>query len=50
MSSIDAALVLQHEAGLLETLDCLAGADVNFDGNIDSRDALLILQDVAGLL
>ncbi len=50
VSSIDAALVLQYDAGLLETLDCLAGADVNRDGTIDSIDAALILQDVAGLL
>ena len=50
VSSIDAALVLQYDAGLLETLDCLAGADVNRDGNVNSIDAVLILQDVAGLL
>ena len=50
VSSIDAALVLQYDAGLIERLDCQFAADVNFDGNIDSRDALLILQDVAGLL
>ena len=50
VSSIDAALVLQYDAGLLESLDCLAAADVNFDGTVDSRDALLILQLEAGLL
>ena len=50
VSSIDAALVLQFDAGLLSRNDCLLAADVNRDGAIDSRDALLILQDVAGLL
>lgn len=50
VTSIDAALVLQYDAGLLEMLDCLAGADVNRDGNVNSIDAVLILQDVAGLL
>ncbi len=50
VTSIDAALVLQYDAGLLENLDCLAAADINFDGTVDSRDALLILQNVAGLL
>ena len=49
VNSIDAALVLQYTAGLLERLDCQFLADVNFDGTIDSRDALIILQDVAGL-
>lgn len=50
MNSIDAALVLQFEAGLLESLPCEFQADVNADGTIDSRDALLILQTTAGLL
>ncbi|MCI0856104.1 MAG: dockerin type I repeat-containing protein [Chloroflexi bacterium] len=49
VNSIDAALVLQYTAGLLERLDCQFLADVNFDGTIDSRDALIILQVVAGL-
>ena len=50
VNSIDAALVLQYDAGLLERLDCQFAADVNFDGSINSIDAALILQDVAGLL
>ncbi len=50
VSSIDAALVLQYDAGLLETLDCQFAADTNSDGTVDSRDALLILQNVAGLI
>jgi hypothetical protein len=36
VSSIDAALVLQYEAGLLERLDCQFAADVNRDGNVNS--------------
>ena len=50
ITSIDAALVLQFDAGLIDELDCLHNADVNGDGNIDSVDALLILQHVAGLI
>ncbi|MCH7580465.1 MAG: dockerin type I repeat-containing protein [Chloroflexi bacterium] len=50
VTSIDAALVLQFDAGLLESLDCQSAADVNRDGNVNSIDATLILQDVAGLL
>lgn len=49
VNSIDAALVLQHEAGLLPLTGCLAGADVNFDDQINSIDAALILQCTAGL-
>ncbi|MCI0777166.1 MAG: dockerin type I repeat-containing protein [Chloroflexi bacterium] len=49
VNSIDAALILQFEANLLEGLDCWFVADVNFDDTIDSRDALIILQSDAGL-
>ncbi|MCH8007756.1 MAG: ABC transporter substrate-binding protein [Chloroflexi bacterium] len=49
-NSIDAALILQFNAGLLPTLPCTDGADVNGDGNINSIDAALILQFTAGLL
>lgn len=48
-TSIDAAFVLQHVAGLLETLPCAEAADVNGDG-VESTDAALILQFDAGLL
>ena len=48
--SIDAALVLQHEAGLLANVACPDAADVDADGAIDSVDGVLILQFVAGLL
>ena len=49
-TSIDAALVMQREAGLTKSLPCDAAADVNGDGRIDSVDAALILQFVAGLI
>ena len=50
VDSIDAALVLQQNAGLISALACQENGDVNLDGVVDSRDALLILQHVAGLL
>jgi len=49
-NSIDALIMLQRSAGLLETLSCEKAADVNADGSIDSLDAQLILQFVAGLI
>lgn len=48
--SIDAALVLQQDAGLIEALPFSKHGDVNEDGKIDSTDAALILQFTAGLL
>ena len=48
--SIDAAIVLQFGAGLLDELACPDAADVTGDGLVDSRDAALILQFGAGLL
>ncbi len=50
MNSIDAALVLQFEAGLIDTVPCPDTADVNEDGRINSIDAALILQTDAGLI
>ncbi len=50
VTSIDALLVLQYVAGLLDTLPNLVNADVNANGVINSVDAALILQRVAGLL
>ena len=47
--SIDAALVLQFEARLIDALACQGAADVYEDGGVDSRDAGLILQIEAGL-
>ncbi|MCH7580215.1 MAG: dockerin type I repeat-containing protein [Chloroflexi bacterium] len=49
-NSIDAALILQHNAGLVGSLACQSAGDVNHDGRIDAVDAALILQYVAGLI
>ena len=49
-NSIDAALVLQFDAGLIAALACPDAADVNGDGDITSVDAVLILQFGAGLV
>ena len=50
VSTVDAALILQLVARLINALPCHDNADVNGDGRIDSIDSLLILQLVAGLL
>ena len=50
VDAIDAALVLQFEAGLLGELGCAAAGDVNGDGEVNSIDAALVLQFHAGLL
>ena len=50
VNSIDAALVLQRDAGLLTQLPCSENADVNLDGLVNSLDAALILQHDAGFL
>ena len=50
INSIDAALVLQHGAGLLGSIACEVAADANQDGSLNSIDAALILQYGAGLL
>lgn len=47
---IDAALILQLVAGLLDELPCGEHADVNGDGQVDSVDAALILQKAANLI
>lgn len=50
INSIDAALVLQFAAGLLDVLPCSGAADVNSDDRVNAIDSALILQMVAGLL
>ncbi|OGO50953.1 MAG: hypothetical protein A2148_02345 [Chloroflexi bacterium RBG_16_68_14] len=50
VDSIDATLVLQLVAGLLDSLACEDAADVNESGDVNSIDATIILQYVAGLL
>ncbi len=48
--AIDALLILQFEADLIDTLPYPEKADTNEDGTINSVDANLILQFVAGLI
>jgi hypothetical protein len=50
LTSIDAAVTLQANAGLLSSAPCGYKADVNHDGRVDSIDAALMLQRVAGLI
>ena len=50
VDAIDAALVLQLNAGLIEMLPCQSSADVNKDGTVNAVDASLILQRLAGLI
>ena len=50
VSVIDAALILQFSAGLLDALRCRGVADVSHDQVIDAIDATLVLQFMAGLL
>lgn len=47
---IDAALILQLVAGLIDAVPCPEQADVNLDASTDAVDAALILQFVAGLI
>ena len=50
VNAIDAAYVLQYQAGLIFVLPCQAKGDVNQDGRVDAIDAALILQYGAGLI
>lgn len=50
VDSIDAAIILQWNAGLLESLVCAERADTNKNGAVDSIDAALVLQFTAQLL
>lgn len=51
VNAIDAALVLQLGAGLVDTRPCGADlGDVSTDGRVDSVDAAIILQFDAGLI
>jgi hypothetical protein len=50
VTSVDAALVLQHNAGLSLSLTCKLAGDANRDGAINAVDSVLILQYVAGLI
>lgn len=50
LDSIDASLVLQLSAALVDSLPCDALADANQDGRTNAIDASLILQYSAGLI
>ncbi len=50
VNSIDAALILQVSAQLVDFIPCALNADVDASGTIDSIDAAIVLQAVAGLL
>ena len=50
VNAIDAAIVLQHDGGLLQTIPCADNADANQNGTVNAIDAALILQYDAGLL
>jgi hypothetical protein len=47
---VDALLILQLSAGLIQTLPNAASADVNNSGSINAIDAQLILQVEASLI
>ncbi len=50
VDSVDAALVLQFSALLVDPLGCDYKGDMTQNGRLDSRDALLVLQLEAGLI
>jgi hypothetical protein len=50
VTAVDAALILQLDAGIIRALRCPANGDVSDDGSTNSIDALFILQFVAGRL
>jgi hypothetical protein len=50
VTAVDAALVLQLDAGLKGSLPCPQNGDLNGDGQTNSVDAAIILQITAGLL
>jgi hypothetical protein len=50
VDSVDALLVLQYVADLLQTLPNMPSADVDDNGSLTSIDAALILQVQAGLI
>jgi hypothetical protein len=50
VNAIDAAIVLQFDAGLLGAIPCEDNADANQNGTVNTIDAALILQFDAGLL
>jgi hypothetical protein len=45
VNSIDALLILQYHAALIDSLPCLGSADMGGDGRIDSIDAFWVLKE-----
>lgn len=50
VSAVDATLILQYGAEMIESVPCPDAADVNGDGEINAIDATIVLQIVAGLI
>jgi hypothetical protein len=50
VTSVDAVLVLQLDAGIIRALRCPANGDVSDDGATNAIDALFIIHYVAGRL
>jgi hypothetical protein len=50
VDSIDAALILQLTAALIQPFHCTGAGDANRDGYTNAIDAALVLQYVAGLI
>ena len=50
IDAIDAVLVLQYTAALIDGLGCLKNADLNDDLSVNALDASFILQMAAGLI
>jgi hypothetical protein len=50
VSAIDAALILQLDAGVVVSLPCQQNGLVNGDGVVNTLDALLVLQYVVGII
>jgi hypothetical protein len=50
VNSVDAAVILQTVAGLVDGTPCARKADVDSDGRITSVDAELVLQFTSGLI
>lgn len=49
-NSVDAALILQYDAGLTTSFRCPDSADVNADGSVNGLDAAVVLRLEAGLI
>jgi hypothetical protein len=49
-NSVDAALMLQYDSGLIESFSCPDDADMNGDGAVNALDAAVLLMLEAGLI